>query len=499
MDDNAAQEQPEEYQPVIGAATIAAGITERNTMIQILWWIGFRVNAQTTLIYDDGVDGWENILMLSKDDIDAMAKTFSSRTVQNGRIIFGTNRTKWLKAILHWVQDFYRVSDTPTIVDLNETTFKAALRTAESRDKIRITLRKNNIPSDASPGPLDRESKWKEWEEKFLNYLRLHLGSSGIPLSYVVRENDNPDTTTEHTEFINKTVACAPLLGEHFDADKLTVFNFIVSFTTGQPSGDWVKDTVRYSNGRRSMKALRDHFLGEGNATRSLASAEGLRSSLRYVNERSMAFETFLTQCQRMFNIFKQENEPMSEEAKIRFLFQSIQHKDLLVAVEALRAQQTTGSNLTYTACCNHLTTAVSQLPEYIQRNRSISGVKIGAVKTVSSIYKEDGTINTTGTIKDWDSIPMSEKRIVYKERKRLGVKFGSNNSGGKGQGKGNNNANASNANTITQLRKQNNTLKRKIKSLKQSTPSDDKNEEVDDAGDEFGGKKSKKKKQDNS
>ena len=499
MDNNAAQEQPEEYQPVIGAATIAAGITERNTMIQILWWIGFRVNAQTTLIYDDGVDGWENILMLSKDDIDAMAKTFSSRTVQNGRIIFGTNRTKWLKAILHWVQDFYRVSDTPTIVDLNETTFKAALRTAESRDKIRITLRKNNIPSDASPGPLDRESKWKEWEEKFLNYLRLHLGSSGIPLSYVVRENDNPDTTTEHTEFINKTVACAPLLGEHFDADKLTVFNFIVSFTTGQPSGDWVKDTVRYSNGRRSMKALRDHFLGEGNATRSLASAEGLRSSLRYVNERSMAFETFLTQCQRMFNIFKQENEPMSEEAKIRFLFQSIQHKDLLVAVEALRAQQTTGSNLTYTACCNHLTTAVSQLPEYIQRNRSISGVKIGAVKTVSSIYKEDGTINTTGTIKDWDSIPMSEKRIVYKERKRLGVKFGSNNSGGKGQGKGNNNANASNANTITQLRKQNNTLKRKIKSLKQSTPSDDKNEEVDDAGDEFGGKKSKKKKQDNS
>jgi hypothetical protein len=498
MDNEAAQnEEPEEYLPVIGEALVAEGITEENTMIQILWWIGFRLDAQTTLIYEDGVDGWESIRMLSKDDIDAMAKSFAGRTVQNGRIIFGTNRTKWLKAITHWVQDFYRVSDTPTIVGLNETTFKAALRTAESRDKIRITLRKNPIPSDASPGPLDKESKWKEWEEKFLNYLRLHLGSSGIPLSYVVRENDDPDLTTVYTEFINKTVACAPLQGEHYDADKLTVFNFIVSFTTGQPSGDWVKDTVRYSNGRRSMKALRDHFLGEGNATRSLASAEGLRSSLHYKNERSMAFETFLTQCQRMFNIFNQENEPMSEEAKIRFLFQSIQHKDLLVAVEALRAQQTAGSNLTYTACCNHLTTAVSQLPEYIQRNRSISGVKIGAVKTGSSIYNEDGTINTTGTIKDWDTLPMSEKRLVYKERKRLGVKFGSNNGGGKGAHKGNYNANASNANTITQLRKQNNNLKRKIKALKQSDPSDDnKNEEVDDAGDEFGGKKSKKKNQ---
>ena len=97
--------------------------------------------------------------MLSKDEIDAMAKTFVSRTAQNGRIIFGTNRTKWLKAITYWVQDFYRVSDTPTIVGLNETAFKAALRTAESRDKIRITLRKNNIPSDASPRLLERESK----------------------------------------------------------------------------------------------------------------------------------------------------------------------------------------------------------------------------------------------------------------------------------------------------------------------------------------------------
>ena len=490
---------PAIYVPVIGAGNEAAeGTTENNTMIQILWWIGFRQNAQTTLIYDDGVDGWESIRMLSIDDVDAMAKTFASRTAGNGRIIFGTNRTKWLKAVVHWVQDFDRVSETPTIVGLDEPGFKASLRTAESRDKIRSTLKDNDIPSDASPGLLDKESKWKEWEEKFINYLRLHLGSSGIPLSYVIRENDNPDTTTVNTEFINRTIACAPLNREHFDADKLTVFNFIVSFTTGQPSGDWVKSTHRYANGRRSMKALRDHFLGEGNATRSLSTAEGLRQSLHYKNERSMQFETFLTQCQKMFNIFTQENEPMSEDAKIRFLFKAIQHKDLMVAVEALRAQQTAGTNLTYTACCNHLTTAVSQLPEYVQRNRIVGAAKIGAIKT-SSIYNDDGTINVTGNIKDWDTLPMSEKRIVYKERKRLGVKYGGNT-----KGKGNSsNTSASNSNTINQLRKQNNTLKRRIKAIKASSSSNETNDDEDDAedaGDEFGGKNSKRnKKQDKS
>ena len=487
------------YVPVDGAGNvIPAGIPEQDAMIQILWWIGFRTGAQTTLIYDDGVDSWESIQMLSSDDIDAMAKTFMGRAANsNSRIIFGTNRTKWLKALIHWTQDFYRVSDVPTIVDLDEITFKAALRTAESRSKIRTTLKENKIPVDASPGLLEREAKWKEWEEQFVNYLRLHLGSSGVPLSYVIRENEAPDTTTVFTEFINKTVACAPLNGEHFDADKLTVFNFIVSFTTGQPSGDWVKASVRYSDGRKSMKALRDHFLGEGNATRSLASAEQLRESLHYKNERSMAFETFLTQCQRMFNIFQQEDEPMHEDAKIRFLFKAIQHKDLLVAVEALRAQQTAGSNLTYTACCNHLTTAVTQLPEYIQRNRSIAAVKIGAAKT-SAIYNADGSINTTGTIEGWDDIPMSEKRILFKERKRLGVKFnGSGKSKGKGKGRSESKSDAASTNTMNQLRKHNQNLKRAIKALKKSDSDTKDNDDdgVDDAGDEFGGKQSKRKK----
>ena len=495
----AAPPPPAVYVPVIGDVDVAAGITEADSMTQILWWIGFRTNAQTTLIYDDGVDGWESIRMLSKDDIDAMAKTFANRTTTNGRIIFGTNKTKWLKALANWTQDFYRISDTPTIEGLNENTFKAALRTAESRDRIRETLRDNEIPNDASPGPLEKESKWKEWEEKFVNYLRLHLGANGIPLSYVVRENDNPDTDTSYPEFINKTIACAPLDGEHFDADKLTVFNYIVSFTTGQPSGDWVKDTLKNSNGRRSMKALRDHFLGEGNASRNLATAENLRSTLHYKNERSMPFETFLTQCQKMFNIFKQEKEPFSDDAKIRFLFNAIQHKDLHVTVETLSAQRATGSNITYTACCNHLTTAVSKLPEYKLRNRSVSGVKVGSGGK-SSIYNDDGTINATGTIKDWDKLPISEKRLVYKERKRLNVKFGGNNARAKG-GQSTHNASAANTNTINQLRKQNNTLKRRVKALSQSDPvsKEGDNNDAEDAGDEFGGKQSKRRKQEHS
>ena len=299
-----------------------------------------------------------------------MVKDLTSRTALNGRIIVGIRRTKLLKGFTHWVEDFYRVSGTPDIVGLNTTTFRAALNVALKREEVRANLRKQlkTAADAASPGPLESERKWKTWEEKFENYCQAHIGAAGIPLSYVIRENDAPDTDGTYTDFLSKTIACAPLEGEYYQSDRLNVFNMLVSFTTGQPSGDWIKTTPRDSNGRRSMKALRDHFAGKGNATRNKAEADRLYSDLHYKSERAMPFETFLTNCQKMFNIYKQEGEPMPEGARIRFLFKKVQHTGLQMAIASLEASQTNGAQLTYTRAANHLSQKVSTLPEYISK-----------------------------------------------------------------------------------------------------------------------------------
>jgi hypothetical protein len=43
----------------------------------------------------------------------------------NSKIIFGMNRSKFLKATVHWIQDFHRVSGTPSIEEgLSEGMFK---------------------------------------------------------------------------------------------------------------------------------------------------------------------------------------------------------------------------------------------------------------------------------------------------------------------------------------------------------------------------------------
>jgi hypothetical protein len=383
----------------------------------------------------------------------------------------------------------------PEIVGLSAVTFKAQLDRAAARAIVRKNMESQTKTSAeaASPGPLENEKQWKHWEEKFVNYAKAHIGADGVPLSYVIREEAQPDVDGDHSDFVTKTVACAPLSGEYYDADKASVFNMIVSFTTGQPSGDWIKNTLKYSDGRRSMEALRNHFAGEGNATRNLAEAERLHQATHYKSERAMTFESFLNQCQKMFNIFEKEGEEMSEEAKVRFLFKKVEHAGLRSSIDALKALETTGQAITYTMAANHLATAVSELPEVIAKNaRNISAVGQtgGEGSGESAIHNADGSIKT-GHIPEWRSLSFKERKTVTAERKRLGIKYGKK--GGAGAG---GHGNQSTANRVKQLKEQNSKYKRQIKALKRDngTGSAKVDEESIDAGDQFGGKNSKKK-----
>ena len=327
------------FEAVALGAQVPAGITEENSIHQMLHWCGFTISTQRVAIFNDSIGSFNDIKMMTPKDITAMQRDFGNRATI-ARINFGVRRTKKLTAMLHFVHDFYRVSENPTIVGLNNATFSTALETTLSRADVRQALidQSDTSSKQASPGPLVNKRKWKEWETKFENYLSTIIGSNGVPLSYVIRANDLPPADQSGlTNFTSRTIACAPLNGVHYEADRYAVHQQLLLFTTGQPLEDWIKSTRRYTDGRRSMKALRDHFSGEGNASQNIAEAKRLRENLHYKNERAMQFEVFLTNMQKMFNIFEKEGEPMEEEAKLRYLFKKVQHVALQKTVKALK------------------------------------------------------------------------------------------------------------------------------------------------------------------
>ncbi len=101
----------------------------------------------------------------------------------------------------------------------------------------------------------------------------------------------------------------------------------------------WIKPHVCRQSGREEMQALCKHYSGEGNTSRCIAAAEKLRDTLHYKNEKSLQSSTFLDQLQKMFSIFEEAKEEISEQAKVRTLLKKIEHPQLQDAVNALRVR----------------------------------------------------------------------------------------------------------------------------------------------------------------
>ena len=102
-----------------------------------------------------------DIQSLNDKDVLAISSGWSSRTTTDGHFHIGTRRSKLLQAFVHWAQDFRQVLGTPSIVGLNETTFKDQLTRALERAVIRKTLREQTSTASeaANLGPLDSERK----------------------------------------------------------------------------------------------------------------------------------------------------------------------------------------------------------------------------------------------------------------------------------------------------------------------------------------------------
>ena len=86
---------------VVGNAAVPTGISERNSIRQIFHWIGFCSQQNINAIVDDVFSGFSDICVLTEKDITNMSSGLALRTQADKIILFGTRRTKLLKALIH--------------------------------------------------------------------------------------------------------------------------------------------------------------------------------------------------------------------------------------------------------------------------------------------------------------------------------------------------------------------------------------------------------------
>ena len=391
---------------------------------QCLEWIGFGdIQHRNAIIDKRGFDRLTDFYDVNETDIRDMAESFSKRSPAANCIIFGMWRIKWLISLMHQAQDHQQCSEDPDLDDIaNMDKFKEALLVSAQQASLRKTDAEqvDTISKAVDPGKFKDEKKWPGWEPAFVNYLSMIPGVRGVPLSYVVRENAAPDHEPDFgNDFVAHSIACMPLDNASFPANARKVHQLLMNFLVAESAEQWIKDLASCVNGRCDMEALHNHYGGEGNASRRIATAEKLRDSLDYKSECSLPFSTFLDRMQKMFNIFKEEGEQLTENAKVRELFKHVQHTQLQDTVKALCVRFDL-DGITYTEAANYLTAAVSELPEFqlAQRVSSVKRIHGGGKgkHKRDSIYAEDGTI-FTGYYSNFMSFSKEEHDKVTAER----------------------------------------------------------------------------------
>ena len=454
-----------------------------NEMEDALTWIGFTVQAQRTALLGD-LANFTEFSELNKKDISDLAESYGKRTVADGKFIFGLQRTKRLKAMIHWVQDFERVSEAPTTAGLVQNSFREQLVTAANRAEIRKieAASSASVSSKASPGKLKDKRKWNNWVVGLENMFSSIPGVRGVPLIYVIRDNENPEPDG-HDTFVQKCIACAPLNGPHFEADARRVHQLITSFVQGETSEQWIKMNAQKQNGRRDWLALSAHYKGEGNTSCRIAEADRLRDTLHYKSERALAFTTFLSRVQHMFNLYEEEHEPYTKAQKLRFLLDKTTHPSLTLAVSALRLSHDMGEDNMFTKAANHLSAAVSKMPEYASKQQQVSAVTFEATASSESDIYRNGKIYT-GYYKNWFKLSKADQEAVNAKRTQLGIKKQSTRKPKTGQG--------GDKKKLVSARKQLAKAKRQVAALRKERSGSEsdisKDDTPEDTGNEFGG-----------
>jgi hypothetical protein len=510
--------------PIINAAGVAAAVDRPpppafaddaggdiipNPVDLALQWIGFDNLATRNRLRTEGFEAFEDLASMKEKDIRDLAESYGRRTVADGRFIFGVRRIRYLLGLIHWVQDFKRISGNPSLDEFggNPIAFRQALDDASNRADVRKIEKdqSDTVSKAADPGKFKDERKWPEWEPAFVNYLSTIPGVNGVPLSYVVREREDPDHTGVFESFNERAIACSQLEGSVFQADARKVHQLIKSFLQTETAEQWIKPLSRRQSGRADMKALRDHYSGEGNTSRRIAVAERIRDTLHYKNERAMPFSGFLDKLQKMFNIFEEEKEEITDQAKVRILLKKVEHPQLQDAIGALRVRATIGGGITFTECANHLSAQVSELPDHQSTPRKVSaagsnhrsgkfsggknrgtGGGTNSTGKRNGIHMPDGSV-WTGFYSDWDQLSKDDKKTVMDTR-------ASNKS------KGNRKVSEiGSAQKLKDIKSQVAELKRSLASIKSTQDAGENGggDVPDNAGDSFGGRQQKKQKKD--
>jgi len=231
--------------------------------------------------------------------------------------------------------------------------------------------------------------KWKPWKESVISYFNSSLTKDFIPLSYIIRENDDPIPGAIYESEHQRLVAIAPLRGTEFKHDNGVVFDFLKTWTINGPAYPWMKQFSTTRNGRAAWMALLAYYEGSAARDRVKEAAYAAIANAKYHGEKKkFSFETYVNIHQEAYQDLRQNDEIIPEDKRVRDLLTGIKDTSLNAAKQTIMAMPTLRAD--FAATVAHLATSLQMNAALLPDVRNISSA-------ITTTGRGDGRGNNRG------------------------------------------------------------------------------------------------------
>jgi hypothetical protein len=152
----------------------------------------------------------------------------------------------------------------------------------------------------------------------------------------------------------------------------LKVHQLLKSFLQTETAEQWIKPLARKQSRRANMIALKNHYSGEGNTSRHIATAERIRDTFIIRTAEPYNSPCSWISSRRCLICSKKKTRKFRSRRWFCMLLKKVEHPQVQDAVNALRVRASM-QGITFTECANHLSALVSELPDH-QTPRKVSG-----------------------------------------------------------------------------------------------------------------------------
>ena len=311
--------------------------------IAIMTHIGISTATKRNAIIGDYLsDGLEGLALMSDEDVKDACNSYAKRSNKDFPVILNQLHRQRLRALSLWVKGMVRAQQpigwpngTPAI-EVNDK-----LKSAWERELMRKDQRKvgESYHDHSFNNKLKSQSQWQKFMEELESTLNMVIGSQGVPIIYVIRENEAPhfDPDLPFEEAVIKAVAVD---NAQFKIDAWTVHQIILlNVDENSDAYTYIKPLLRYHDGRRDVLALRKRYSNDATKQAVINAAKVTLETLRYKYERNFTFECFSAKLQKAYNDLETNQRKVDNGDIVDAIWSRIQDSSLQTYLAALKIE----------------------------------------------------------------------------------------------------------------------------------------------------------------